>query len=61
MADHKFCMEYYPSPLADYMKDLLDTLSKELAEKVRESLSQFIEERERERDSLAEELQGNYF
>lgn len=57
MADYKFCMEYYPSPLADYMKDLPDTLSKELAEKVRESLSQFIEER----DSLAEELQGNYF
>ena len=50
-------MEYYPSPLVDYMKDLSDTLSKELAEKVRESLSQFINER----DSLAEELQGNYF
>lgn len=57
MADHKFCIEYYPSPLADYMKDLSDTLSKELAEKVRKSLSQFINER----DSLAEELQGNYF
>lgn len=57
MADHKFCMKYYPSPLADYMKDLSNTLSKELAEKVRESLSQFIEER----DSSAEELQGNYF
>lgn len=57
MTDYKFCMEYYPSPLVDYMKDLSDTLSKELAEKVRESLSQFINER----DSLAEELQGNYF
>lgn len=57
MTNYEFCIKQNPPSITEYINTLANEIPEELSKKVMESLYKFIEDG----DSLAEELQGNYF